>query len=94
MLSSDIVFSHYGLTALVAVFYFHNFSLIICRALHIAWARSSLADILEVLAPPAFTWLHDHAHRFGFDLSFPQGNEFGYVYEPWHWCFTELRPHR
>ncbi|MBT2970330.1 MAG: D-alanyl-D-alanine carboxypeptidase [gamma proteobacterium symbiont of Ctena orbiculata] len=43
---------------------------------------------------PAFTWLHDHAHQFGFNLSFPQGNEFGYVYEPWHWCFSKLRPSR
>ncbi|MEW8432737.1 MAG: M15 family metallopeptidase [Candidatus Thiodiazotropha sp.] len=123
MLFSDIVFSQYGLTVLVAVVNFHNFSLIICRALHIAWARSPIADILEVLAPPgcsehhtgravdigsgevgpleaefeltpAFTWLHDHAHQFGFNLSFPQGNEFGYLYEPWHWCFSERRPNR
>jgi D-alanyl-D-alanine carboxypeptidase len=38
---------------------------------------------------PAFSWLSAHAHRFGFELSFPQGNVFGYVYEPWHWCFSE-----
>ncbi|WP_198295738.1 M15 family metallopeptidase [Imhoffiella purpurea] len=38
---------------------------------------------------PAFAWLGVHAHRFGFGLSFPRGNAFGYVYEPWHWCFSE-----
>ena len=38
---------------------------------------------------PAFSWLSAHAHRFGFALSFPRGNAFGYVYEPWHWCFSE-----
>ena len=38
---------------------------------------------------PAFAWLSAHAHPFGFKLSFPQGNAFGYLYEPWHWCFSE-----
>ena len=38
---------------------------------------------------PAFLWLNAHAHQFGFYLSYPQGNKFGYVYEPWHWCFSE-----
>lgn len=38
---------------------------------------------------PAFSWLSANAHQFGFQLSFPQGNPFGYVYEPWHWCFSE-----
>lgn len=35
----------------------------------------------------AFTWLQTHAVHFDFYLSFPRGNPFGYVYEPWHWCF-------
>ncbi len=38
---------------------------------------------------PAFSWLSAHAHEFGFRLSFPQGNKFGYIYEPWHWCLGE-----
>lgn len=38
---------------------------------------------------PAFSWLSAHARQFGFELSFPLGNQFGYVYEPWHWCFSE-----
>jgi D-alanyl-D-alanine carboxypeptidase len=36
---------------------------------------------------PAFRWLVNHAHRYGFHLSFPEGNACGYHYEPWHWCF-------
>lgn len=35
----------------------------------------------------AFAWLSAHAGRFGYTLSFPPGNRFGYQYEPWHWCF-------
>jgi len=34
---------------------------------------------------PAFAWLHAHAARFQFRLSYPEGNASGYVYEPWHW---------
>lgn len=36
---------------------------------------------------PAFAWLLRHASRFGFRLSYPRANPFGFVYEPWHWCF-------
>lgn len=35
----------------------------------------------------AFRWLQIHASRFGFYLSYPRGNAFGFIYEPWHWCF-------
>lgn len=35
----------------------------------------------------AFTWLTEHAHRYGFILSYPEGNSF-YVYEPWHWRYV------
>lgn len=35
----------------------------------------------------AFIWLNDHASEFGFTLSFPRDNQYGYVYEPWHWCW-------
>lgn len=36
----------------------------------------------------AFAWLNQHAAEFGFSLSFPRDNPYGYVYEPWHWCFA------
>lgn len=39
----------------------------------------------------AFRWLSRNADRFGFALSYPAGNPYGYDYEPWHWCY---RPNR
>jgi D-alanyl-D-alanine carboxypeptidase len=36
----------------------------------------------------AFDWLSRNAGRFGYSLSFPAGNRYGYAYEPWHWCFV------
>ncbi len=35
----------------------------------------------------AFRWLSKNAGQFGFALSFPADNPYGYDYEPWHWCF-------
>jgi D-alanyl-D-alanine carboxypeptidase len=40
----------------------------------------------EFAATAAFGWLAANAARFGFVLSFPRGNRYGYQYEPWHWC--------
>ena len=42
---------------------------------------------LEFEKTRAFRWLSENAGRFGFVLSFPAGNPYGYDYEPWHWCF-------
>jgi D-alanyl-D-alanine carboxypeptidase len=36
----------------------------------------------------AFSWLKRNASLYGFNLSFPRNNKFGYVYEPWHWCYS------
>jgi LAS superfamily LD-carboxypeptidase LdcB len=36
---------------------------------------------------PAYEWLLDNAYRYGFILSYPEGNQF-YVFEPWHWRFV------
>ena len=36
----------------------------------------------------AFRWLSTNAGRFGFALSYPAENPYGYDYEPWHWCFS------
>lgn len=36
---------------------------------------------------PAFDWLTRRAGEFGFRLSYPRDNRWGYAYEPWHWCF-------
>lgn len=35
----------------------------------------------------AFKWLSKHGAYFGFSLSYPRGNAYGYIYEPWHWCY-------
>ena len=42
-------------------------------------------------ATPAYGWLLDNAHKYGFMLSYPQSNAY-YIFEPWHWRFvgTEL----
>ena len=39
----------------------------------------------------AFQWLSQHAHRFGFSLSYPRDNPHGIMYEPWHWCWRPAR---
>lgn len=36
----------------------------------------------------AFTWLQQHGAAYGFHLSFPPGNKYGYEYEPWHWRYV------
>jgi D-alanyl-D-alanine carboxypeptidase len=33
----------------------------------------------------AFRWLAANARRLGWTMSYPAGNPFGYIYEPWHW---------
>jgi LAS superfamily LD-carboxypeptidase LdcB len=38
----------------------------------------------------AYKWLLDNAYRFGFELSYPEGNNY-YIYEPWHWRFVGVK---
>jgi D-alanyl-D-alanine carboxypeptidase len=38
----------------------------------------------------AYQWLSRYAGSFGFSLSFPRGNPYEYVFEPWHWCHEEV----
>lgn len=40
----------------------------------------------------AYAWLTEHAAEFGYYLSYPIGNSWGYQYEPWHWCFQDAQP--
>ncbi len=35
----------------------------------------------------AYEWLLDNAYKYGFVLSYPEGNSY-YVFEPWHWRFV------
>ena len=34
----------------------------------------------------AFSWLNENAAAFGFSMTYPRDNEFGFIYEPWHWA--------
>ena len=33
----------------------------------------------------AFRWLGENGRRFGFSMTYPRDNRWGFVYEPWHW---------
>lgn len=37
---------------------------------------------------PAYSWLQANASTYGFELSFPRGNQQGVSFEPWHWRFV------
>lgn len=39
---------------------------------------------------PQYTWLQKNAHKYGFTLSYPQGNSY-YVFEPWHWRYVGVK---
>ena len=34
----------------------------------------------------AFHWLTENAARYGFSMTYPRDNPFGFVFEPWHWA--------
>jgi len=34
----------------------------------------------------AFRWLKANAARFGFSMTYPRDNSYGFIYEPWHWA--------
>jgi len=34
-----------------------------------------------------FRWMLANAPRFNFRLSYPQDNQYGMIFEPWHWLF-------
>ena len=36
---------------------------------------------------PAYKWLEENAHNYGFILSYPSGNTY-YKFEPWHWRYV------
>jgi LAS superfamily LD-carboxypeptidase LdcB len=36
---------------------------------------------------PQYTWLLEHAHEYGFVISYPEGNAH-FQFEPWHWRFV------
>ena len=36
----------------------------------------------------AFGWLKENAAYYGFEMSFPKGNDQNVAYEPWHWRYV------
>jgi zinc D-Ala-D-Ala carboxypeptidase len=38
----------------------------------------------------AFAWLQRNGGRFGFHMSYPRGNGYGIIYEPWHWALAPV----
>ena len=40
----------------------------------------------EFEASDAFAWLLAAASEFGFSMTYPRDNRFGFIYEPWHWA--------
>lgn len=40
---------------------------------------------------PAFAWLVQHAEDHGFHLEYTRDNPWGFIYEPWHWVFSEAQ---
>lgn len=52
------------------------------------FTTSHLLGAVDAFAKtPEYKWLQEHAHRYGFILSYPPNNKY-YVYEPWHWRFV------
>ena len=45
------------------------------------------ADFNNIDQTPAYTWLTENAHEYGFVLSYPKNNTY-YIFEPWHWRFV------
>jgi len=39
---------------------------------------------------PAYAWMLANAYRYGFTLSYPEGNG-SYIFEPWHWRFVGVK---
>lgn len=37
----------------------------------------------------AFEWLTYNAANYGFSMTYPRENPWGFVYEPWHWALEE-----
>jgi D-alanyl-D-alanine carboxypeptidase len=59
------------------------------RAIDIG-TEDSLPLEIEFASTPAYRWLAASAGKFGFTLSYPEGNRWGYSYEPWHWCYRGI----
>lgn len=57
----------------------------------IDWSTADLkgALVTKLDTTKEFEWMKNNAHKFGFVLSYPKGNQY-YQYEPWHWRFVGI----
>jgi D-alanyl-D-alanine carboxypeptidase len=37
----------------------------------------------------AFAWLSENAKTHGFSMTYPRDNQYGIIYEPWHWALGD-----
>lgn len=37
----------------------------------------------------AFGWLTQNAEKYGFSMTYPRDNPWGFIYEPWHWSLKD-----
>jgi LAS superfamily LD-carboxypeptidase LdcB len=47
----------------------------------------TLGNFNKFKTTPEYKWLKDNAYKYGFTLSYPEGNTY-YQFEPWHWRFV------
>lgn len=45
------------------------------------------SDLMAFERTDEYAWLCEHAHEHNFYLSYPENNEDGVMFEPWHWQF-------
>ena len=45
------------------------------------------ADFTNFAETQSYKWLQENAYKYGFVLSYPEGNSY-YQFEPWHWRFV------
>lgn len=45
------------------------------------------ANFTSFKSSSAYDWLLSNAYKYGFVISYPEGNDY-YQYEPWHWRFV------
>jgi len=38
----------------------------------------------------AFDWLGRRTAEFGFSMTYPKENAYGFIYEPWHWALNDV----
>jgi D-alanyl-D-alanine carboxypeptidase len=56
------------------------------RAIDIAGDSMSPDD--QFHKTDTYLWMLENAARFQFRLSYPQDNQYGIIFEPWHWYFV------